>query len=121
MNYELLTKRAYLPAEDADGWRVLIDRLWPRGLSKAAACIDAWNKAVAPTPELRRWFGHQDERFESFAEQYRVELDNNPAARELAVEVARRLACGNVTLVYGARNTRSNHALVLRGWLLAHM
>lgn len=120
MTHELRIKRAYLPAEPSDGWRILIDRLWPRGLKKTDARLDEWCKTIAPTDALRRWFGHADERFALFAERYRAELAANPDAEGFARQVAQHLEEGNVTLVYGARNPLSNHAIVLRDWLLAH-
>ena len=103
--YELRIKRAYLPAEPADGHRILIDRLWPRGLSKEAAAIDEWAKEVTPSTALRQWFGHKEENFEEFAHRYREELDGNPAATDFS-------------LIYGARSTTCNHARVLREWIL---
>lgn len=100
-------KRAYEPPSARDGTRILVDRLWPRGLSRAKAALDGWNKDVAPSPGLRKWFGHKPERFEEFAKRYRAELRHNPALDEL-----KRLK-GKVTLVYGARDPAINHAVVL--------
>ena len=77
---EFRLKRIYAEAEPGDGYRVLVDRLWPRGVSKQKAQLDEWCKDVAPSPELRTWFGHQHERFTEFAERYRAELDAQPAA-----------------------------------------
>lgn len=87
--------------------RILVDRLWPRGLSKAKAALDGWNKKVAPSPELRKWFGHKPERFAEFSKRYRAELKNNPAVAEI------KALKGKVTLVYGARDPAINHAVVL--------
>jgi len=100
-------KRAYDRASPDDGTRILVDRLWPRGLSKAKAALDGWNKDVAPSPRLRKWFGHKPERFAEFARRYRAELKHNPALDEL------RAQKGKVTLVYGARDPAINHAVVL--------
>lgn len=100
-------KRAYEPPAASDGCRILVDRLWPRGLSKAKAELDGWNKAVAPSTALRQWFGHKPERFQEFAKRYRAELKGNPALDEL------RALKGKVTLVYGARDPKINHAIVL--------
>ena len=100
-------KRAYERPSSKDGTRILVDRLWPRGLSKAKAALDGWNKDVAPTPALRKWFGHKPERFEEFAKRYRAELKHNPAVAEMC-----KLK-GKVTLVYGARDPAINHAVVL--------
>ena len=100
-------KRAYDPPSPQDGTRILVDRLWPRGLSKAKAALDGWNKDVAPSTTLRKWFDHRPERFAEFAKRYRAELKNNSAVAEL------RALKGKVTLVYGARDPAINHAVVL--------
>jgi uncharacterized protein YeaO (DUF488 family) len=100
-------KRAYDPPSPKDGTRILVDRLWPRGLSKAKAARDGWNKDVAPSTALRKWFDHRPERFKEFAKCYRAELARNPAVSDL------RALKGKVTLVYGARDPAINHAVVL--------
>jgi uncharacterized protein YeaO (DUF488 family) len=100
-------KRAYDPPAATDGTRILVDRLWPRGLSKAKAALDGWNKDVAPSTPLRKWFDHRPERFTEFQKRYRAELKNNPAVAEL------RALKGKVTLIYGARDPAINHAVVL--------
>jgi uncharacterized protein YeaO (DUF488 family) len=105
-------KRAREPATRGDGHRVLVDRLWPRGLRKADAQIDEWLKDVAPSHELRRWFGHDPQRFPEFRERYRRELRVEPARAVLA-ELGRRAARGTVTLVYAARDELHNNAVVL--------
>ena len=107
------TRRAYVPAGPGDGYRVLIDRLWPRGVSKDELALDLWAKELAPSDELRRWFGHDPRRWEGFVERYRREL-RAPAARERLAELARRAAQGAVTIVYGARDERYNNATVVR-------
>jgi uncharacterized protein YeaO (DUF488 family) len=109
---KLSIKRAYEAPAAADGRRVLVDRLWPRGVSKAEAKLDDWLKDVAPSSDLRRWFGHDAERWPEFRRRYRAELQANPAA-----EALRRLADGPLTLVYGARDTEHNDAVVLAEWL----
>jgi uncharacterized protein YeaO (DUF488 family) len=107
-------KRAYEPADAADGYRVLIDRLWPRGVSKAEAGIDEWCRDLAPSAELRRWFGHDPARFVEFRTRYVDELRH----RRAALGVLRRRARGGpLTLVYGARDEEHNDAVVLRGVL----
>ena len=105
-------KRAYEPAAASDGYRVLVDRLWPRGLRKADAHIDEWRKDVAPSDELRRWFGHQPSRFREFRERYQRELRSETARAALA-ELARRAARRTVTLVYSAHDELHNNAVVL--------
>jgi uncharacterized protein YeaO (DUF488 family) len=107
-------KRVYDPAHTADGIRVLVDRLWPRGLKKSDAHLKHWMKEVAPSPTLRTWFAHQPERFEEFEQRYRIELADNPALGEL-----RKLGRAElVTLLYAARDPKVNHARVLRSVLL---
>ncbi|HEU5404727.1 MAG TPA: DUF488 family protein [Gaiellaceae bacterium] len=104
------TKRAYEQAEPGDGYRVLVERLWPRGVTKERAHLDEWAKEIAPSPELRRWFGHDPARFEEFRRRYRDEL----APRQEELDALRRRARnGTLTLVYGARDTEHNGALVL--------
>jgi uncharacterized protein YeaO (DUF488 family) len=103
-------KRIYDPADPSDGYRALVDRVWPRGVSRERARLDEWAKELAPSTELRRWFGHNPDRFAEFGERYRAEL----AERTAAVDAMRRRALRrNVTLLYAARDERHNHALVL--------
>ena len=111
-------KRAYEPAAPEDGVRVLIDRLWPRGVRTAAARIDRWEKELAPSDALRRWFGHDPARFSEFRARYLAELRTAPARAVLA-ELAKLAARGRVTLVYGARDPEHNNAVVLAGVLRA--
>ena len=107
---EFRLKRIYAEAEPGDGYRVLVDRLWPRGVSKQKAQLDEWCKDAAPSPELRIWFGHQHERFAEFAERYRAELDASGAA----VELKRRLADQPVvTLLIAAREPANDHGSIL--------
>ena len=104
-------KRAYDAPASTDGYRVLIDRLWPRGLSRARAALDAWEKELAPSTELRKWFGHDPQRFEEFRRRYVDELsDHRPALEKLR----RRAREGAVTLVYSAKGCEHNDAVVLR-------
>ncbi|WP_074261178.1 DUF488 domain-containing protein [Agromyces cerinus] len=110
-------KRVYDRAEASDGYRVLVDRLWPRGVSKERAELDLWDKDVAPSPELRTEWHHNRERFDEFAERYRGELDANDAARAL---VALGEEHDRVTLLFGARDEQVNHAAVLIEWLGGH-
>src|ERR1700755_524820 len=106
----LSIKRVYEEPSSHDGMRVLVDRLWPRGLTKEKAAVDLWLKDVAPSPGLRTWFDHREDRFEAFAERYRHELEHNPALAELRALTFRR----KVTLLYGAHDERINHAVVLQ-------
>lgn len=106
-------KRAYQAADESDGVRVLVDSLWPRGVTKERAAIDWWAKELAPSADLRRWFGHVPERFPQFKERYEAELAGNAAVNRL-----REMAAGQVvTLVYGAKDTEHNQAVVLAALL----
>lgn len=105
-------KRAYDAPEKSDGLRVLVDRLWPRGLRKADAAIDLWLKDIAPSTELRRWFGHKPERWDEFRERYRAELRDNPAVGRL-----RDLGDRDLTLIYAAHDEARNNAQVLAEYL----
>ena len=108
----LKIKRAYVPAKPADGYRVLVDRLWPRGVSKTSARIDVWLKDVAPSDALRKWFGHDPARWTEFAKRYRRELQANPEPlRQLQRLIAEH---GSVTLVYSAHDEQHNQAVVLQ-------
>lgn len=109
-------KRAYDPPARDDGKRFLVERLWPRGVKKEALAAD-WLKEVAPSTALRKWFGHQVDRWEEFVRRYRHELDENPEAWAPILEAAER---ERVTLVYGARDTEHNSARVLRDYLSEH-
>jgi uncharacterized protein YeaO (DUF488 family) len=106
------TARVY-DRRDGDGFRVLVDRLWPRGVAKGDGRVDEWLPEVAPSTELRRWFGHDPERFAGFAARYRAELEENEAVARLR-DLGRR---EGVTLVYAARDTVHNHARVLADYL----
>ena len=103
-------KRAYEPAKRSDGYRVLIDRLWPRGVSRERAALDAWDPELAPSTELRTWFGHDPSRFEEFRRRYVDELRRQ---RPRLTELRRRARDGTLTLVFSARDTEHNDAVVL--------
>jgi uncharacterized protein YeaO (DUF488 family) len=106
-------KRVYEAPLSTDGTRVLVDRLWPRGKTKEEAKIDLWLKDVAPSTELRKWYGHNPEKWLEFQRQYRLELEGNPALEELK-KISRT---GKVTLVYAAKDENLNNAAVLRNIL----
>lgn len=97
-----------------EGARVLVDRLWPRGISKADLALDLWAKEAAPSDALRRWFGHDPARWEEFVRRYREELDARPEAVEDLLALARK---GPVTLIFGAHDEAHNNAVALRDWL----
>ena len=107
-------KRVYEQAADEDGVRILVDRLWPRGVSKERAALSGWLKDVAPGPDLRRWWHHDPDRFEDFARRYRTELDDNPALEDLLSIVREH---DRTTLVYAAKDPAVNHALILRDYI----
>ena len=111
----LQLKRAYEAPAPGDGRRVLVDRLWPRGLKKDAAALDLWAKDLAPTNELRKWFGHDPERWAEFKRRYTAELRQHTELLDDLRALARR---GTVTLIYAARDEEHNEAVVLRDVLL---
>jgi uncharacterized protein YeaO (DUF488 family) len=106
----LFLKRIYEPFEETDGYRILVDRLWPRGVSKEDAKLSFWLKEVAPSSELRKWFCHKPELFAEFREKYLEELKLSQSVEQL-MELAKK---GQVTLLYGAKDPVHNHALVLQ-------
>ncbi|NLG25651.1 MAG: DUF488 family protein [Clostridiales bacterium] len=110
-------KRVYAPRSDADGCRVLVDRLWPRGVSREAARLDEWMKDVAPSPGLRAWFGHKAENFDQFADMYRAQLAADPEKRAAADRLIELGRAGTVTLLYAAHSETINHAAVLQSYL----
>ena len=103
-------KRIYEPADRRDGRRYLVDRLWPRGITKAGARLDGWLKELAPSEQLRKWFGHQPERFDIFRSRYAAELALASVELDRIVDESKR---HRVTLLYGARDPQTNHAVVL--------
>ena len=110
-------KRIYEAAETTDGYRVLVDRIWPRGMKKETAQIDLWLKAVAPSTELRKWFGHDPERFDAFKDRYLQELEKTPAKDALAQLKTLVAEQETVTLLYGAKNEEQNQAVILQDLL----
>ena len=107
-------KRVYEKPEAADGYRILVDRLWPRGLSKKKAKIDLWCKEAAPSRDLRRWFDHETDRWEEFRRRYFAELDAHEGALD---EIVERVRTGRVTLVFASREARYNNATALKEYL----
>ncbi|SIQ38643.1 Uncharacterized conserved protein YeaO, DUF488 family [Paracoccus thiocyanatus] len=111
---DLAIRRAYDPPGPHEGRRVLVDRIWPRGISRETLGADLWLKEIAPSDELRHWFDHDPERWAEFRRRYRAELDANPGPlRELRALMRK----GPVTLLYGAKDTRHNNAVALRDYL----
>ena len=106
-------KRVYDPASRGDGYRVLVERLWPRGIRKQDLPLDVWEKEVAPSHELRKWFGHDPERWSQFKQRYRKELKQGPALERLR-ELAERTTDRTLTLVFSSHDTEHNNAVVLK-------
>ncbi|MBV0891309.1 DUF488 domain-containing protein [Paracoccus sp. Z118] len=112
--HEMRVKRAYEPPGDGDGQRVLVDRMWPRGVAKDELQIDAWLKEIAPSSKLRKWFGHDPAKWTEFQRRYAAELED---AGEPLAELRGMLKDGPVTLVYAAKDEDHNNAVALRQWL----
>lgn len=113
---DIQIQRAYDPPGRGDGYRVLVDRVWPRGVSKDDLALDEWQKEIAPSTRLRQWFGHDPERWKGFQERYFAELEENQDAVHALVKHARE---GRVTLVYSARDRDHNQAVALRSYVRA--
>jgi len=111
---KLRTKRIYAARAASDGRRILIDRLWPRGMSKPDAHVDFWAKSVAPSNELRRWYQHDPEKWEEFRRRYFAELDANPAG---VAELRAQLGRGTVTILFGSKEEKLNNATALLEYL----
>ncbi|MCF8085347.1 MAG: DUF488 domain-containing protein [Desulfohalobiaceae bacterium] len=111
---DIRTKRIYEPVSEEDGHRVLVDRVWPRGISKEKARIDSWLKELAPSKELRQWFGHDPDKWEEFRKRYFQELAKHREQLDRLAEMARN---GPLTLVYSSRETRYNNAVALKSYL----
>ncbi len=111
---QITLKRAYDDPTPQDGRRILVDRLWPRGITKDALAIDDWLKDLAPSSELRRWYNHAPDRWQEFQKRYKSELDQNKDAVDACLELCRK---GPVTLVYAAKTTDKNNAIVLQEYL----
>lgn len=116
MAFDLMVKRIYEPPAADDGQRVLVDRIWPRGVSKEHAALALWLKEIAPSDELRKWFGHEPARWAEFRKRYRVELDGN---EEAVTQLHGLLRKGKVTLLYGAHDEAHNNAMALAEYLRA--
>ena len=114
-NINIQIKRIYESFDEHDGFRVLVDRLWPRGISKEKANLDLWCKDIAPSSDLRKWFGHKSESFEEFANRYIEELDENQDCVNQIVDICRKNK--KVTFLYGAKDLRINHAIVLKDYI----
>lgn len=110
-------KRVYEEPEPADGYRVLVDRLWPRGLKKEEVPYDLWIKNLAPSNTIRKTFDHKEEKFSAFKKEYLLELNENPERVDFIEAVSKALQDKNVTLLYAAKNPEFNQAIILKEWL----
>ncbi len=113
----IVLKRAYEPPSEDDGFRILVERLWPRGLTKEAAKLDAWLKEIAPSQDLRKWFAHDYDKWEEFKRRYNIELDQNPTG----IQTLRSWLTQHpkVTFVYAAKDELHNSAMILKAFLEA--
>ena len=111
---EIKIKRAYDSLRDDDGYRILVDRLWPRGISKAKAQLDFWPKELAPSNELRRWYGHDPEKWSEFKSRYFAELDDN---QEFVNQLLEYIDRGTVTFIYSSKEQRLNNAVALKEYV----
>lgn len=114
---QLKIERIYHQPVDRNGYRILVDRLWPRGISKVKAHLDEWAKEIGPSNALRKWFGHEVAKYPEFEQRYRAELAHNPAFKQLLATVKTHLATENVILLYGARDQVHNQAVILKAVL----
>ena len=114
MAFDIAVKRVYEPPAEADGQRVLVDRIWPRGIAKKDAALALWLKEIAPSDELRQWFGHKPELWAEFRKRYWAELDQN---KEAVAQLRGLLGDGKVTLLYGAHDEAHNNAVALAEYL----
>lgn len=115
--HNIQIKRIYDEPADEDGYRVLVDRLWPRGVSKEDAQLDEWMKEITPSPELRKWFNHEPDKFEEFKKRYEHELASKHKPVEKLLDIAEN---HKVTLLYAAKDETHNHAIVLKEFLERH-
>ncbi len=111
-------KRIYEPYAENDGYRILIDKLWPRGIKKEDARIDKWLKEIAPSTALRKWFNHEPEKWDQFRQKYHAELESSTALNELRADLHQHK---NITLLFAAKNEDYNHAIVLQQFILDHL
>lgn len=114
---EIQIKRIYDAPDATDGFRILVDRVWPRGVSREKAALEEWDKMIAPSSELRKWFGHDPSRYEEFRKRYWKELEDNPETESFITLIRQHMDEGPVTLLFGAKDREHNQAVVLREFL----
>lgn len=113
----LKTKRIYKEADSEDGYRILVDRLWARGVSKEEAKVDYWAKEIAPSTATRKNFNHDADKFDDFQKEYLDELNTNEKSKQFMDLIKDKLRLGNVTLLYAAKNENMNNVIVLKKWI----
>ena len=118
---QIQIKRIYEGKSEKDGFRILTDRLWPRGVAKEKAAIDYWAKDISPSTYLRKWYNHEEELFPRFRELYREELDKNPEKETFIQLVQEKLEREDVTLLFASKEEKRNQAVVLAEWLGEHL
>lgn len=118
---QIKLERIYDKPQDLSGYRILVDRLWPRGISKVNAKLDEWEKEVTPSKELRQWFSHDPQKFSEFKTKYIAELDANPKTAEFTALIADKLKTTDVIFLYGAKDRENNQAVVLKDYLTNHL
>lgn len=116
-NVMLKTKRIYKEADSEDGYRILVDRLWARGVSKEEAKVDYWAKEIAPSTATRKNFNHDADKFDDFQKEYLDELNTNEKSKQFMDLIKDKLRLGNVTLLYAAKNENMNNVIVLKKWI----
>ncbi|WP_270456512.1 DUF488 domain-containing protein [Allisonella histaminiformans] len=114
---DIQIKRIYDAPDATDGFRILVDRVWPRGVSREKAALKEWDKMIAPSSELRKWFGHDPSRYEEFRKRYWKELEDNPEMESFITLIRQHMDEGPVTLLFGAKDREHNQAVVLREFL----
>ncbi|AQW21356.1 hypothetical protein PL11_005135 [Lentilactobacillus curieae] len=118
---EIKLERIYEKPQDLSGYRILVDRLWPRGISKVNAKLDVWEKEIAPSKELRSWFSHDPEKFAEFTTKYIAELDANEKTSDFISLVSEQLKTQDVLFLYGAKDQKDNQAVVLKTYVENHL
>ena len=115
--HKILMKRVYDEQDQTDGYRVLVDRLWPRGVKKAELAYDLWAKEITPSSDIRKAFNHEEEKFAEFKQNYLYELNENDAIDSFLETLSEKLKTENVTLLYAAKDEKINHVVILKEWL----
>lgn len=115
--HKILMKRVYEEAAEKDGYRILVDRLWPRGVKKEDLPHDLWAKEITPSSEIRKEFNHEEEKFDEFTQKYLYEINENDEMAPFLETISEKLETQNVTLLYAAKDEENNHVVILKDWL----